>query len=200
MNLFLRFLWTVLKALRAPAIQVLDTTSMLFRVAPNDLDLNGHMHHGRFFSIMDLGRAELALRTGVQQAAFRNGWTALIGAAVIRYRSSLEPFRRYQLVTRLACWDDKWLYFEQRFVMENDPSRVVAIGWVKAMFRDRKRNVAPSEVLSLARMGAPESPPVPVAVRFWNEAEAQMFEPSMTERTAPATQYGVPLERPTARA
>lgn len=48
MNLYLRLLWTWLRARSKPAIAMGDTIELQLRVWPNDLDVNGHMNNGRY--------------------------------------------------------------------------------------------------------------------------------------------------------
>jgi len=47
-NLYLRLLLTIFKALWAPRIKPGDSIELRLRVLPNDLDLNGHMNNGRY--------------------------------------------------------------------------------------------------------------------------------------------------------
>jgi acyl-ACP thioesterase len=54
MNLYLRLLWTLLRAPFKPRIVLGDTIELKLRVWPNDLDVNGHMNNGRYMTITDL--------------------------------------------------------------------------------------------------------------------------------------------------
>ena len=68
MNLYLRLFILLIRALFKPRMATLDTSVLHFHVLPNDLDLHRHMNNGRYLSIMDLGRADLMLRTGIFSA------------------------------------------------------------------------------------------------------------------------------------
>ncbi len=133
------------------------------RVWPNDLDLNLHLNNGRFLTIMDLGRFDLMFRLGLVGVAFKNRWRPMLGAGTIRFRKPLAPFARYQLKTRLVCWDDKWLYFEQRF--EKD-GRIAAAALVRGLLRGPEGNVPTAELLAASGFQV-DSPPIPEPVRAW---------------------------------
>jgi len=167
MNLILRMFITLVRTLFRPPMDVLDVSVVNFRVWPNDLDFNGHMNNGRYLTIMDLGRLDFVFRAGLGKYILRRSWMPLVASAKIRFRRSLAPLQKYQLHTRLLCWDDKWFILEQRFMVNE---RAVAIAYVKGLFRSRRGNVPPADVLM--KIGHTlESPPFPEYIRLWLEAE-----------------------------
>lgn len=170
MNLILRLLRTIFLALFGTHLDILDVSVMNFRVWPNDLDFNGHMNNGRYLTMMDLGRIDLILRAGLGKHFLTGRWMPIVASAKLRFRRSLGPFKKYQLHSRLLCWDDKWFIVEQRFMVNE---RSVAIAYIKGLFRDRKGNVPPSNVL-LAVGHVDPSPPMPESVRLWMAAEAMI--------------------------
>jgi len=54
----------MLRSRRASPLGSTDVGRMTFRVVPTDLDVLGHMNNGVYFSLMDLGRIDLMIRTG----------------------------------------------------------------------------------------------------------------------------------------
>jgi len=168
MNLWFRLLAVLVTALFRPRLGALDESVHPFRVWPNDLDLMGHMNNGRYLSLMDLGRVDLMLRTGLGGVALKRGWSPLVGSATIRFRRSLDPFQRYLLKSRILCWDEKWFYIEQRFERRGE---LIASGLVKGLLRGHEGNIPTAEVLrSVNRSGA--SPEMPEAVRLWLQSES----------------------------
>lgn len=136
MNLWLRLIWVMLSALWRPALEARGgVSSVRFRVWPHDLDLNMHMNNGRYLTIMDLGRIDFVLRTGLWRPLWRQRWSPIIGAAAIRFRRELRPFERYHVVTRLVAWNDTSAVMEQTFLTEE--RRVAARALVKAGFYAR---------------------------------------------------------------
>ncbi len=170
MNLLLRLIRTVIAALFRSRLDILDVSVVNLRVWPNDLDFNGHMNNGRYLTLMDLGRIDLILRAGLGKYFLTGKWMPIVASAKVRFRRPLGPLQKYQLHSRLLCWDDKWFIVEQRFMVNERP---VAIAYVKGLFRDRKGNIPPSEVLLALGHTAP-SPPMPESVQLWMEAEARM--------------------------
>jgi acyl-CoA thioesterase FadM len=143
----------------------LDTSRIRFMVWPNDIDTNWHMNNGRYLTLMDLGRWDLALRTGLVRAAVKNHWRPLAGGVAIRFRRPLPPFRPYEMTTRVLCWDHKWFYSEQCFRQDG---RAKARALVRLLFKGRGGNVPPSEVVgALGHTG--DSPELPAEVLRWRE-------------------------------
>jgi acyl-CoA thioesterase FadM len=126
------------------------------------------MNNGRYLTIMDLGRLDLMFRTGLGRVILKRRWRPMVGTAVIRYRRGLAPFERYELKTRIASWDDKWFWLEQRFERSGE---VVAVGVLKGLFRDRTGNVATADVLD--RLGVTEAPRTADWILAWQRAESQ---------------------------
>jgi len=168
-NLIIRLIYVLLASMFRSRLNVLDVSVVNFRVLINDLDFNGHMNNGRYLTIMDLGRLDLIFRAGFSKKILTAQWMPIVASSKIRFRRSLGPFQKYQLHSRLLCWDDKWFIVEQRFMVK---SRVVAIAFVKALFKDRKgNNIAPEDVLlSVGYVGI--SPPFSDAVQLWLQAES----------------------------
>ena len=145
MNLLIRLaLLLVRSLLRQERIGPLEVATLRFRVLPNDLDLNLHMNNGRYLTLMDLGRIDLMNRMGLMRLAFRGHWLPVLGGAVIRYHRPLKVFQQYELTSRVACWDNKWFYLEQRFVRDGKP---VASAIVKGLVRGPGGSIPTGDVL-----------------------------------------------------
>ena len=112
MNLLFRLIRVVIAALLRPRLDMLDTSELTLRVWPNDLDLNLHMNNGRYFTVMDLGRIDLMIRTGVARWMWRRKWTPVVASETMRFPRALKPFQRYRLKTRVLCWDERWIFLE----------------------------------------------------------------------------------------
>jgi acyl-CoA thioesterase FadM len=179
MNLILRLIGIVIAALFKPRLGLLDASEVRLRVWPNDLDFNLHMNNGRYFTVMDLGRIDLMIRIGVAREMWRRKWTPVVGSETIRFKRALRPFQSYRLKTRVLCWDERWVFLEQRF--ETLSGELAALGIVKAVLTAERRTMRPKEVLKLLGI-LRRSPAMPPAVKAWALAEEWMAEP----RNAPA--------------
>ena len=162
----------LLTARHRGGLDPLAESVVTFRVMPGDLDINLHMNNGRYLTVMDLGRLDFIVRAWVWRPMLRQRWMPLVGSETIRFRRSLAPFRRFELRTRLVCWDDKWFYFEQRFTAGGE---LVASALVRGLLRGRQGNIAPTTVLAAAGHEV-SSPAMAPAISKWSEADAALFE------------------------
>lgn len=147
MNLIFRLLLLLITSRFRPRHDLMDPVPLKLRVLPTDLDINFHLTNSRYLALMDLGRIELMLRTGLLGALIRRRWLPVVSSASLRFRREINPFQRYTLNTRLLGWDEKWFYIEQRFETARG---LAAIGIVKGLFRGPKGNVPTDELLMLA--------------------------------------------------
>ena len=165
MNLWLRLLHLIVASFfRARLDPSRDVSRLAFRVWPHDLDTSLHMNNGRYWTIMDLGRADLMIRSGLWRAVLREKWTPVVSAAKIRFRRELKPFRAFRLETRIVAWGDTWLVMEHRIVTTGrDGSDILsAIVLVRAGLYDRKaKRFVPVERMFTAAGIAPAPAPVP---------------------------------------
>jgi len=172
MNLYIRLLRVIFSHLWRPPLGLLEESIVEFRVWPGDLDGNLHMTNGRYLVIMDLGRVDLLLRMGGLGLFFRRRWRPIAGSAVIRFRRPLKPFRKLRLRTRIVCWDERWVFFEQLF---ESRGKVVAEGFVRATVRSTEGTVSTRHILAEMRKLEP-SPPVPRSFLLWAEFEGRSGE------------------------
>lgn len=178
MNLFFRLIKVLLGTFWRTPLNLLDESIVEFRVWPNDLDLNLHMNNGRYLTLMDLGRFDLIFRMGMLRHMIRQRWRPVAASATIRFRRSLRPFRKFQIRTRLVCWNEQWIYFEQCFESEG---RLVARGFIRALLRGNTGIVATAEILKVMGQNI-ASPAMPESVALWRESESRTpFENGLLE-------------------
>lgn len=140
MNLWFRLIATIVSAWFGPRlVPPGDVSRLAFRVWPHDLDVSMHMNNGRYLGIMDLGRLDLIVRSGLWRAVLRNRWTPVLDAAVVRYRRELRAFRRFRLETRILCWTGATLLIEQRMLSDGSKGEILhAIAIHRAALYDRR--------------------------------------------------------------
>ena len=161
-----------------PTLGVLEEDRLRMRVWPNDIDINMHMNNARYLSVMDYARTHLLARTGLLGHILRSRWRPLVGAVWITYRRSLPLFSKFELTSRLVCWDEKWFYIEQTFAGHEG---LAAVGWVKGMLRDARGSVDPLMVIEGVARGV-VSPPMPEAMATWNELTREKLAGDSTQR------------------
>lgn len=178
MNLYIRFLIVFIASFFRPRVtDILKGCSVRLRVLPNDLDTNMHMNNGRYLTLMDLGRLDLVLRTGLMRMMVRQKSVPVLGSVKIRFRIPLHVFEPFDLETRVICWDEKWVYLEQRFIVVKGPKAgaVAAIALLKGGFYDRrKKTTVPTQALLDALGMNMQSPSFPPYIADWQKAEESL--------------------------
>jgi acyl-CoA thioesterase FadM len=141
MNLWLRLIWYLVTAWRRPALEATHAVSTLrFRVWPTDLDLSLHMNNGRYLTLMDLGRLDFMVRTGLWRPLLRHRWTPIASGIAIRFRRELIMFDAVELETRLMTWSDVTVVMEQviRFASGPRQGQVASRALFKGGLYDRQ--------------------------------------------------------------
>ena len=145
MNLYLRLLGLWLRNLRSPRRSALAPSRLKGRVWPNDLDLFGHVNNGRYLTLMDLGRLDIVLASGLVRIMRQRHWYAVAATVEIRFQRPLKLWQRYTLTTEIVDWNDAWFVFEQRF---ETAGKIVARALVQAQFRTGRERVPIAEVFA----------------------------------------------------
>ena len=178
MNLWFRLLWVLLTARRrGPLVLPGETSILSFRVWPHDLDISVHMNNGRYLTLMDLGRLDVLVRSGLWRQVLQHRWTPIASAITIRFQRELRPFQKFRLETRLLCWDSTLVVMEQVFVIDGGPRDGQAA--TRALFkgglydRKEKRFVEISKLMAL--LGVSEiSPPATPEVEAFLHTDDQL--------------------------
>ena len=166
MNLWLRVLGVLIAALFRPRLGYMEESVLKGRVWLTDLDFNIHMNNSRYLAVMDLGRFDHVLRTGLMRMFIRKRWQPLLGAVSVRFRRALKPFEAFTVHTRFVGWDDRRAYYEH-WIETKDAVVCHAVMWVAA--RSRNGRVAPGEIAR--SMGVEASPPLPGWVQRWRDLD-----------------------------
>src|SRR5262245_37149483 len=123
------------------------------------------MNNGRYLTFMDLGRLHMVAQIGLLGPVIRNRWMPVLAAAEVNFIRQLAPFQKFDLVTRLVTWDDKYAYMEQRF---ESNGALCAHSFVKGLFLEKGRRISNAAVVAeLGYTGA--APPFPEELRIWAE-------------------------------
>jgi acyl-CoA thioesterase FadM len=163
MNLYLRLLITILKALRAPRIKAGESVELSLCVLPTDLDINGHMTNARYLSMVDLALMTLFIRSGFARLCIARRWRPMGGGSIIYFRRGLNLFQRYTLRFTPVGWDEFWSYMRFEFIRDDE---ICATGFMKGATSGRRGLVPISEIYPLLGHHAP-SPPLPADLNAW---------------------------------
>ena len=141
MNLWLRLVWYFASAWRRPKLVAADEISTVeFRCWPHDLDLSLHMNNGRYLTLMDIGRLDFMVRSGLWRPLVRHRWTPIASGIAIRFRRELRLFDKVVLETRLLTWNDVTVVMEQvmRFAAGPRRGQIASRAMFKGGIYDRK--------------------------------------------------------------
>jgi acyl-CoA thioesterase FadM len=139
-NLWLRLLHLLIASFFRPKIDPVTGVSRLrFRVWLHDLDTSFHLNNGRYWTLMDLGRTDLMIRSGLWRPVLRHRWLPVVSAGQIRFRREMRLFQTFALETRILTWSEGQVVMEHRILSTSrDGSPVLnAIALVKAGLYDR---------------------------------------------------------------
>jgi acyl-CoA thioesterase FadM len=181
MSFFLRLIKISILALFSRRRGLLEPSVISLRVWPNDLDLNLHMNNGRYLSLMDLGRVDVMFHSGAFALWFKRGWQPLVAASTVRHFKSLALFQGFEIRTRILGWDEKWVYFEQRFTRRGE---LYALAGVKALMAGNQRLISTTELFGATGHDLVPSPPLPDWVLAWLKAERGLIDQLKAERQA----------------
>lgn len=163
MNLWFRLIYLLLAAPFRPRLGITDGVSRLrFRAWFTDLDLNGHVNNGRYWTLFDLGRTDLILRSGLFKVALKRRWAPMVAGGAIRFRRELKPLQRFVLETRLNSWAGSHIVIEHR-ILTGDTHEVVATRALVlgGLYDRQQRRHLPAETIfaSVGVTDAPSPPP-----------------------------------------
>lgn len=76
---------------------------------------------------LDFARVDFYERTGLYRTIRSKGGSIVQGAATIRYRRFIKPFRTFHITTKIIYWDEQSIFMEHRFIGRDDFIHAIAI-------------------------------------------------------------------------
>ncbi|XP_039749042.1 protein THEM6-like [Pararge aegeria] len=172
--LFLYIFWDVNYFLRMTLIifigrfqkksEIKDATCIYGFCTTQDVDFYfTHMNNARYVRELDFARVHFYDRIGIYPNMKAVKGHVLQGATSIRYRRPIPIFSAYKIETKLAYWDDKSLFIEQKFITFD--------GFVRAIVWSRQ-NLVNMDTDALFRNipGAEVRPECPDEIKHWIQA------------------------------
>lgn len=177
MHLLLRTLLLLVRSSRRPELGVWDASSLPARVLPTDIDIAMHVNNGMYLSLMDLGRFDLMVRSGVWTRMRRRGWGPVVASETITFRKSLQLWQQYSIETRIIGLDTKAIYFEQRMVADGE---IYASAFIATRLVAKGKPVSLDDIMQ--EFG---TPPADLALPSW-------IQPWRTESALPGARVPAP--------
>lgn len=171
---FLRLGWNLYAARKLPAMDPLEMHVSRHRCQLVDCDIFGEMNNGRILTLYEMGRFQAAVRMGLWTLLKKKRWGLTVAGSTIRYRRRITPFEKYETRTRIATWDERFVYIEQgMFKMDGECASNVLLRTAVV----EKGRAVPTDVL-IDAMGITTPRPKPAAwVQNWIDAEATRIWP-----------------------
>jgi len=155
------------RARNLPSPPAGETHVSRMRVWPWDIDVFMDLNNGRLLTLFDIGRFGLFTRMGILKQLKAHGWYGTVAGTCIRYRRRITVFQHLELRTRLAGWDDRFIYFEQAFWRDGECCAHAAI---RTAITGGKGIVPPTEMIATLDHD-PASPALPDWIEAWSTAE-----------------------------
>jgi acyl-CoA thioesterase FadM len=143
MNRWLRILSTIITAQFRNKTNPDEEISLKFRVWITDVDFS-IMNNTAVLAITELGRWDLAVRTGFLKYARRNKLYLPLASISAQFIRPLKRFQKFQLTTQLIYWDEKWIYISHRVIREG---KTIAVALAKCAVKKGRELISPDRII-----------------------------------------------------
>jgi acyl-CoA thioesterase FadM len=140
MTRWLRIIITIITAQFRKKTNPDEEISLKFRVWVTDVDFS-IMNNTAMLAITELGRWDLAVRTGFLNYARKNRLYLPLASISSQFIRPLRRFQKFQLNTQLIYWDEKWIYISHSISRKG---KMVAVALAKCAVK-KGRELIPFE-------------------------------------------------------
>jgi acyl-CoA thioesterase FadM len=166
MTRWLRFLLVGLRSVGRPRLGPADTSIVTAHVWPTDADVSV-VNNAAYLVFFEMARVDLQLRTGLVRLAAKRGWAAPTASLSVQFRRPLKRLQKFQVSARLAYWDEKWLYVEQRMARNGE---TIATALSKSMVIGKEGRIAPTALAEALGMSLADQS-MPAMIEAYQHAE-----------------------------
>lgn len=129
-----------------PAKDFMSVIKRSFRVGLRDIDFNMHINNARYMVFMERARWDHPVQTNTWNVMFKDKLNFIVAGIEMGYIREIRLGKRFDVETRYIGWDEKYIYLEQRFVVDG---KIHAYGLVKAVFLQQGKRANPGEVADI---------------------------------------------------
>ncbi len=176
---YIRMTKSLWRARKAPKMGPCGTYVSHHICWPWDIDMWMELNNGRTLTLYDLGRIPLAQVNGLMAVVRKRQWGMTMAGVVVRYRRRIRAFERFEMRSRLLCWDERFFYLEQSMWKTNGECANHAV--YRAAVTDKNGIVRAAQVAEAMNMADATSPKMPDWVSKWLEAEDARPWPPMQD-------------------
>lgn len=105
-----------------------------------------HKSNSTFFSDIDIARSHLMITlfrplirkppASLTDGRARDGiLTVVLAGVACAFKREIKPYERYEIWSRMLCWDEKWVYFVSHFVKAGKVKKGKNGGWLLQSWR-----------------------------------------------------------------
>ncbi|RCH91829.1 hypothetical protein CU098_009884 [Rhizopus stolonifer] len=115
----------------------------------DDIDYNQHMNNSTYNKILDFNRIHVLYAIFPKMMMEPDHHVFGHNAGVVTlFRKEIPPLSRYTIQSRVWSWNEKWLFVQHRFLLENGTVACLAIS--KIVFKKLSgKTIPPKEVMEL---------------------------------------------------
>lgn len=141
-------------------------------------DFQGHVNNARYLDLMSAGRLEWLLQNGLFRPVVTGRMAFLVAGLGGVYRRAIPRMAAFELQTRVAAFDERWLYYEHTFRLGHRQTGAIAARFlVRGQLRSPNGAMSPRDSLRRCGLELPAtSPPAPPDLEVWNAAQAACLE------------------------
>ncbi|MGB1255268.1 MAG: acyl-CoA thioesterase [Thiolinea sp.] len=123
----IRLIGSAVRAHFAPETGIDEASEMSFICRPWDIDMFFEMNNGRILTLYDLGRFDLAIRGGLMSVLRKKKWGLVVAGASVRYRRRVRMFDKVTMRSKLAGFDERWVYILQSMWVRGQPTSSILL-------------------------------------------------------------------------
>ncbi|PVA06229.1 acyl-CoA thioesterase [Thalassorhabdomicrobium marinisediminis] len=182
---FLRLAFNLWAARKLPPMTPLELHVSQHRCRLVDCDIFAEMNNGRILTMYEMGRFQAAVRMGLWALLKERRWGLTVAGTSIRYRRRITPFEKYETRTKIATWDDRFVYIEQGMFKKNGECASNVL--LRTAVVEKGRAVPTARLIEALDITDPR--PEPAAwVQNWIDAEATRLWPPDLGQDGPKPQ------------
>ncbi|CCD22932.1 uncharacterized protein NDAI_0A07780 [Naumovozyma dairenensis CBS 421] len=164
---FIRFYYHAFRLLLLPSLQGKKTTTQIERlqkdplgcfalsrlrtyVSPLECDFYFHKNNCTYFTDLDISRSKLMC--AIFQKLFLNSKRypfVPVANVFTNFLKELKPMAKYNVVTSVLCWDEKWLYVISRFTQGKKDDLLCSLSLTKYVLKDGRKTIKPRDALEI---------------------------------------------------
>jgi acyl-CoA thioesterase FadM len=155
------------------------TVTQELRAWPWLCDMQGHVNNARYLDLLTDGRVEWLSRNGLLRSVLLKRLGFLVAGLAGVYRRPIPQFAPFTLQTRVAAYDERWLYYEQTFLLGPEQRGLVAARFLsRGVISSRGGALPPRESLRLCGVELPEAgqTQAPLDLPAWSAAQEGCLE------------------------